>query len=175
MMIMKTLSMIAVLTALSFVLGCKRESSSDQTSVQTESSQTARSPGPAQPDTSVTATPTSKNTDATNRVYQDATGRQPDNTGKNVRDRDGDTLTPGDQGTTDADREITRQIRRAITSQDQLSTIAKNVKIITVNGKVTLRGPVKSEQERAAITSAAQTVTGVTALDNQLEVKAETQ
>jgi hypothetical protein len=98
-----------------------------------------------------------------------------DNTGRNVRDRDDAALTPGDQGETASDREITRQIRRSITSNDQLSSNAKNVKIITTSGKVTLRGPVKSEQEKQLIASVAQGVTGVSSLDNQIEVEQQTQ
>jgi osmotically-inducible protein OsmY len=98
-----------------------------------------------------------------------------DNTGRNVRDRSDATLTPGDQGGTESDREITRQIRRTITSNDQLSSNAKNVKIITANGKVTLRGPVKSDQEKQTIATAAQGVAGVSSVDNQIEVEQQTQ
>jgi hypothetical protein len=54
---------------------------------------------------------------------------------------------------------------------DELSTAGKNIKIITVDGKVTLRGPVNSDQEQQAIAAAAQSVAGVNSLDNQLEVK----
>jgi osmotically-inducible protein OsmY len=96
-----------------------------------------------------------------------------DNTGRNVRDRSDATLTPGDQGSSEADVEITRNVRRAITANDQLSTIAKNIKIITVNGKVTLRGPVKSAQEQQLIQSAVQSL-GITSVDNQLEVEGTT-
>jgi osmotically-inducible protein OsmY len=52
-----------------------------------------------------------------------------------------------------------------------LSFTAKNVKVITVGTKVTLRGPVKSDQERAAIETLAKQTTGVSKVDNQLEVK----
>ncbi len=95
-----------------------------------------------------------------------------DNTGRNVRDRDESALTPGDQGANEADREVTRRIRKAITSHDQLSTDASNIKIITINGKVTLRGPVNSTQERDIINSIVQQA-GVTSVDNQLEVVRE--
>jgi osmotically-inducible protein OsmY len=54
---------------------------------------------------------------------------------------------------------------------DSLSFTAKNVKIITVSGKVTLRGPVKTTQERAAIEAAARRIAGATQVDNQIEVK----
>jgi hyperosmotically inducible protein len=97
-----------------------------------------------------------------------------DNTAQNVRDRADQTLTPGDQGGTPADRETTRKIRRAITSNDQLSTTAKNIKIMTVDGKVTLRGPVKTEEEKKQITDLAASVVQPDKLDNQLEVKAAT-
>src|SRR5918992_373492 len=95
----------------------------------------------------------------------------PDNTGQNVRDRGGATLTPGDQSESEADRTLTQQIRRAVVADDALSTAAKNVKIITINGVVTLRGPVNTPQEQAAIVAKAQQAAGADKVDNQLEVK----
>lgn len=95
----------------------------------------------------------------------------PDNTGRNVRDRNDATLTPGDQSETEADRTLTQEIRRAVVADDNLSTTAKNVKIITINGVVTLRGPVNTAQERAAIVAKAQQAAGTDKVDNQLEVK----
>jgi hyperosmotically inducible protein len=95
---------------------------------------------------------------------------EPDNTGRNVRDRDGQTKTPGDQSESEADRTITQNIRKALTEDDSLSTNAKNVKIITNDGTVTLRGPVKSEKEKANIEAKAKQVAGVKNVDNQLEV-----
>ena len=94
-----------------------------------------------------------------------------DNTGRNARDAEGNTLTPMDQGESEADRTITQQIRKAVVDNDSLSTNAKNVKIITNNGVVTLRGPVKSPEEKAAIASAAQKTGGVKRVDNQLEIE----
>jgi len=99
---------------------------------------------------------------------------QPDNTGRNVRDRSETSVTPGDQGGSDADREITRRIRRAIIANNQLSTEAKNIKVITSGGKVTLRGPVGSDQERDTIARLVQQA-GAQSVDNQLEVKAANQ
>ena len=98
----------------------------------------------------------------------------PDNTGRNVRDRSDSALTSGDQGTSSADREITQRIRRALTSNDQLSTEAKNIKIITRDGKVTLRGPVKNRQELETIQAIVQQA-GVNSFDNQIEVEATNQ
>lgn len=94
----------------------------------------------------------------------------PDNTRINVRDRGGATLTPGDQSENKADRDLTQRIRKAIMADKSLSTTAKNIKIITTNGTVTLRGPVKNLHEREAIEAKAQQVAGVTNVENQLEV-----
>jgi hyperosmotically inducible periplasmic protein len=95
---------------------------------------------------------------------------EPDNTGRNVRDRGGETRTPGDQSENEADRTITQNIRKALTSDDSLSTNAKNIKIISNEGVVTLRGPVNSEKEKAAIEAKAKQIAGVKNVDNQLEV-----
>ena len=91
------------------------------------------------------------------------------NTKINDRDRHG-ALTPMDQGG-GADRDITAAIRRAVVGDKALSFTAKNVKIITVGGKVTLRGPVKSDEEKSAIEAKAKAAPGVSSVDNQLEVK----
>jgi len=93
-----------------------------------------------------------------------------DDTGKNERDRSGSTATSGDQGGSEADRRVTQQIRKTVVDDSKLSTAAKNVKIITEDGAVTLRGPVKNSQERTEIATIAQKVDGVKRVDNQLEV-----
>ena len=111
----------------------------------------------------------SKDRAAQNQGSQSA-AVEPDNTGRNVRDRNEATKTPGDQSENEADRTITQNIRKVITSDDSLSTNAKNVKIITNDGTVTLRGPVKSEKEKADIEAKAKQVAGVKNVDNQLEV-----
>jgi hyperosmotically inducible periplasmic protein len=92
-----------------------------------------------------------------------------DNTDKNERDRSGAALTSGDQGGSEADRTLTQRVRQGVVDNDTLSTTGKNVKIITVDGVVTLRGPVKTAAEKAAIASIAQGVSGVKSVDNQLE------
>jgi len=94
----------------------------------------------------------------------------PDNTGRNVRDRSGATLTPGDQSESKADRTMTQKIRQAVVHDKSLSTTAKNVKIITINGVVTLRGPVHTPQEKGSIAAKAQRLAGTTNVDNQLEI-----
>ena len=94
----------------------------------------------------------------------------PDNTGRNVRDRGGDTVTPGDQSNNKADLNLTQQIRKAVMADKSLSTNAKNVKIITANGIVTLRGPVNTPQEKATIEAKAQSIAGANNVDSQLEI-----
>jgi osmotically-inducible protein OsmY len=108
---------------------------------------------------------------ADQREDRPAANADADNTGRNARDADGRTLTPMDQGESEADRTITQQIRKAVVDHDDLSTNAKNVKIITQDGVVTLRGPVKSQAEKAAIASVAQKTGGVKRVDNQLEIE----
>jgi hyperosmotically inducible protein len=94
-----------------------------------------------------------------------------DNTGKNTRDRDGNTLTAGDQAKgTQSDVELTRLIRREIVQVDGFSTNAKNVKIITKNGVVEIRGPVANERERTEIANIASNHVGTQNVRNKLEV-----
>jgi osmotically-inducible protein OsmY len=93
----------------------------------------------------------------------------PDNTGRNVRDRDDRTLTAEDQSEKESDRDLTQKIRQAVVEDDSLSMSAHNIKIITVDGVVTLRGPVESAQERNAIAAKAVKIAGAGKVKNQLE------
>ena len=95
-----------------------------------------------------------------------------DNSGKNERDRAHRTLTPGDQSERPEDRKLTQSIRQAVMKEKSLTMTAKNVKIITANGKVTLRGPVNSEEEKTKINDLAKAAAGQVPVENQLEVKA---
>ena len=95
-----------------------------------------------------------------------------DNTSKNRRDRSGETRTSGNQSNSPEDVKITAAIRRAIVKDDSLSATAKNVKIITSEGTVTLRGPVKNEAEKTKIAELAQSAAGKEKIEDQLEVKA---
>ena len=95
-----------------------------------------------------------------------------DNTSKNQRDRSGETRTSGDQSNSPEDVQITATIRRAVVEDHSLSATAKNVKIITADGVVTLRGPVQNEAEKTKIAELAQSAAGNAKIDNQLEVKA---
>ena len=95
-----------------------------------------------------------------------------DNTARNERDRNSEIPTAGDQTQNKKDLEIAASIRKAVVSDDSLSTNAHNIKIITSNGAVTLRGPVKSQQEKSAIEAKAKRVTGVSSVNNMLEIEA---
>jgi hypothetical protein len=94
---------------------------------------------------------------------------EPDNSGRNVRDEDGKTLTPMDQSNDPADLDLTQKIRQGITSNDAMSIQAQNIKIITQGGVVTLRGPVKTMDEKTTIEAVA-TSAGAKRIDNQLEI-----
>jgi hypothetical protein len=94
-----------------------------------------------------------------------------DNTGRNVRDRNDQTLTPLDQGNSAADVATTAQIRKEIIADKGMSVNARNVKIITNNGQVTLRGPVNTAEEKRRIGEIADRSPHTGTVDNQLEVK----
>jgi sporulation protein YlmC with PRC-barrel domain len=97
-----------------------------------------------------------------------------DNTRRNVRDRDDQTLTPLDQGNSKADVDTTAQIRKEIIAGKDMSVNAKNVKVITNKGKVTLRGPVNTDEEKRFIGDIANRIASIENVDNQLEVKLNT-
>ena len=93
---------------------------------------------------------------------------QPDNTGKNKAH----AKTAEQQSESTSDRMLTKKIRQSIMADKSLSTDAHNVKIITQNGMVTLKGPVKSDEEKTAIASkAADVAGGQDKVTNQLTVK----
>ena len=96
-----------------------------------------------------------------------------DNTKLNERDRNGATPTSGDQSNSKSDLDITAQIRKSIVGDSSLSMDAKNVKVITQNGAVVLRGPVKSDAEKNAVGSKASGVAGVKNVENDLDVVPE--
>jgi len=93
-----------------------------------------------------------------------------DNTAVNKRDRDSNAKTPLDQNENKVDIGITASIRKSVVDT-KMSTNAQNVKIITQDGNVTLRGPVKTQEEKNRIEEIARSVAGVKAVDSQLEVE----
>src|SRR5437762_10623608 len=92
-------------------------------------------------------------------------------TALNQRDRSGETKTSGDQSNSSADLKITQAVRQALMKDGELSTTAKNIKVITANGQVRLRGPVKTAQEKARVTQIAKSAAGGAQVDDQLDVK----
>jgi len=103
-----------------------------------------------------------------------AQSRQPDNTKNNAADRSTGAPTADTAKNDKSDRETMKEIRKAIVSDKSLSTDAHNVKVIAANGKVTLRGPVRSEDERKTVEAAAVKVAGAGNVDNQMTVKGGT-
>jgi hyperosmotically inducible periplasmic protein len=111
----------------------------------------------------------SRGGDVTTTTTRDGAGRAVDDTGRNERDRNDATLTPGDQGNDESDLRRTAEIRKLIVGSS-LSSDAKNVKVITKNGRVTLRGPVKTQAEKDEIVQLARQVAGAD-VDDQIEVE----
>lgn len=154
--------------------GCERSDRQEEQSTSASQPAPGASTGTPRSDTSATrvepgmGAPSSAVQDRVNTSGRDT--HEADDTGKNERDRTGDTKTSGDQSESEMDRGITQRIRQAVVADDSLSTQAKNTKIITANGVVTLRGPVASSQEKAQIATLANQVDGVKRIENQLEV-----
>ena len=93
-----------------------------------------------------------------------------DNTKVNQRDRSQNEPTADQQKENSSDRQLTAQIRRAIVKDKSLSSTAHNVKIIAQNGSVTLKGPVKSEEEKQAVESKATEIAGAGKVNSELQV-----
>jgi len=95
---------------------------------------------------------------------------QPDNTGVNKRDQAVGAVTADQQQNDPADLKTTQAIRRALVADKSLSTYAHNVKVITVNGKVTLKGPVRSDAEKMAVEKKAAEVAGAANVTNNISI-----
>jgi len=104
-----------------------------------------------------------------------AAGQAPDNSKANQRDRDEGAVTADQQQKTGkADTELVRKIRQSVYADKSLSTYAHNVKIVGQDGRVTLRGPVRTQAERDAIQQKAASVAGADNVVNQLEIAEKT-
>jgi Predicted periplasmic or secreted lipoprotein len=95
---------------------------------------------------------------------------KPDNTARNDRDMEKNKLTPLDQGNSESDLQLTKEIRTLVVGSD-LSFNAKNIKIISKEGQVTLRGVVESEEERKKVIEVVKLGSGQAKLVDELEVK----
>jgi hyperosmotically inducible periplasmic protein len=93
-----------------------------------------------------------------------------DNTKVNKRDRNKSEPTAGQQSNAKSDRELTRKIRQALVKDKELSTYAHNIKVITSGGAVTLKGPVRSEDEKKAVEAKAAEAAGGASITSQIEV-----
>jgi osmotically-inducible protein OsmY len=97
----------------------------------------------------------------------------PDNTKVNTRDRSAGAVTADQQANDRSDRDLTVQIRRALRQDKTLSTYAHNVKVVAQNGRVTLKGPVRSEEERKVVEAKAIDVAGVDHVTNEMTIAPE--
>ena len=102
---------------------------------------------------------------------QEPVAPQGDNTKVNQRDRNSNESTADQQKEKRSDRDITQQIRKAIVKDKSLSSYAHNVKVITQNGQVTLKGPVKTDDEKRSIEAKAAEVAGDNKVTSELNVK----
>ena len=93
--------------------------------------------------------------------------QQPDNTAQNKNE----SPTADNQSNAKGDRTLTQQVRKAIIGDKDLSTYAHNVKVITMNGQVTLKGPVKSDDEKQKVAADAASVAGAHKVTNEVTVK----
>lgn len=100
-----------------------------------------------------------------------AIGQAPaDNTKVNTRDREPGAVTSDQQKENAADRDITQKVRRALTKDKTLSSYAHNVKVVTQGGQVTLKGPVRSEDEKRSVEEKATEVAGAGHVTSQLSI-----
>ncbi|HME32454.1 MAG TPA: BON domain-containing protein [Terriglobales bacterium] len=93
-----------------------------------------------------------------------------DNSKVNQQDRQPSEPTADQQKNNRSDLEITREVRRSLTQDKSLSTYAHNVKVIAQNGKVTLKGPVRSDDEKAAVLAKAAEVAGQANINDEMTV-----
>jgi len=105
--------------------------------------------------------------------FQKSQQKAPNNSSKNQRDEKLAKVTAEDQSNTKSDLEITSYLRKQIMAKKGLSVDAQNVKIITENGALMLRGPVASQQEKDCIGDMAKECCGARSYTNQLEVKSQ--
>jgi sporulation protein YlmC with PRC-barrel domain len=108
------------------------------------------------------------------KSYYDTNSVDADNTRLNVRDRDASEVTSGDQGNSKSDIDLAASIRKQIVKRDDLSVNAHNVKVIVRDGRVTLRGPVNSDDEKRAIAEIARNAAGNNNVDDRLDIKRDT-
>jgi hyperosmotically inducible protein len=105
-----------------------------------------------------------------NPIVSAASQTPADNTKVNKRDRKPGEATADQQKENTNDREIARRIRGALMDDKGLSTYAHNVKVIAQDGHVTLKGPVRTEEERQRVEAKATEVAGAGRVTNQISI-----
>ncbi|HET6339399.1 MAG TPA: BON domain-containing protein [Polyangiales bacterium] len=147
----------------------------DHTAAQTKNARdrtavpagTPKSTGTADKTPTADKAPAADKTDKANASDKHAA----DNTARNKRDQNDKSLTPIDQSNESSDLQLTAAVRRAIVGADGLSFTAKNVKIISTDGQVTLRGPVKSAAEKSQVEQVARQAAGAAPVVSKLEIE----
>jgi osmotically-inducible protein OsmY len=94
----------------------------------------------------------------------------PDNAKSNKVDATNTTATADAQTNNAADLSLTKRIRQSVVADKSLSTYAHNIKIVTVNGSVTLNGVVRSEDEKGAIEAKAENIAGKSKVTSKLKI-----
>lgn len=149
--LIRTAPLVALLSTGSFAVAADREAKSD-TTVETETTKTTKTKGKR------VKVDTKKPVDA-------------DNTGTNKRDRADNEPTADQQKNNKTDLDLTAEIRRAIMKDKGLSMNAHNVKIIAMDGKVTLKGPVETDAEKQTVEQKAFDVAGRARVTSEIEIK----
>lgn len=158
----KTAAALLAVLALGTVACESRNDTSNPNNPSSPSSPGTRS-SPGTPSTTTPSRPSTSTPPDTNRPN----ATRPDTSGGGAAS----SGSSDNASESDADKTVSSAVRRAIMEDSNLSTTAQNLKITTNNGVVTLRGTVNSQQEKDSIESKAKGVTGVTRINNQLEVK----
>jgi hyperosmotically inducible periplasmic protein len=143
----------------------------NQTAAQTKNARDRTAVPAGEPKSTGTAVKTPSQPSAASEPSAPSDKHAADNTARNKRDQDDAALTPIDQSNDSADLQTTAKVRRAVMAADGLSFTARNVKIITTNGQVTLRGPVKTPAEKSQVEQVARQAAGAARVVSQLEVK----
>jgi hyperosmotically inducible protein len=99
------------------------------------------------------------------------TNQQPDNTRVNKQDREPGAVTADQQKENRSDRDLTQQIRKAVIADKSLSSYAHNVKIVSQGGTVVMKGPVRSDEEKKALLSKAESIAGAGKVTDEISVK----
>lgn len=111
--------------------------------------------------------------DTASKNKADAQSVPADNTKRNKQDRNKNEVTADQQKNNSSDRDLTRKIRRSLMDDKSLSTYAHNVKVISQHGSVTLKGPVRSEEEKTSVQAKATEIAGAANVKSELTIKPE--